>query len=71
MPEFLIAGQSDDAHRVAKQLGCLMMQMLPPNLEEGINAPGINFGIFAREGRDQARREAEQFFQDSAEKHEL
>jgi alkanesulfonate monooxygenase len=71
MPEFLIAGQSDDAHRVAKQMGCLMMQMLPPNLEQGINAQGVNFGIFAREGRDQARREAKLFFQDSAEKREL
>lgn len=57
MPEFLIAGQSDDAHRVAKQMGCLMMQMLPPDLDRG--------------GRDQARREAKLFFQDSAEKREL
>jgi alkanesulfonate monooxygenase len=71
MPEFLIAGQSDDARRVANQMECLMMQMLPPNLEKGINAPGVNFGIFAREGRDQARREAKLFFQDSAEKREL
>jgi alkanesulfonate monooxygenase len=71
MPEFLIAGQSDDAHRVAKQMGCLMMQMLPPNLEDGINAPGVNFGIFARERSDQARREAKLFFLDSAEKREL
>jgi alkanesulfonate monooxygenase len=71
MPEFLIAGQSDDAHRVAKQMGCVRMQMLPPNLEDGINAPGVNFGIFAREGSDQARREAKLFFQDSAEKREL
>jgi alkanesulfonate monooxygenase len=71
MPEFLIAGQSDDAHRVAKQMGCLMMQMLPPNLEKGINGLGVNFGIFAREERDEARREAKLFFQDSAEKREL
>ena len=71
MPEFLIAGQSDDAHRVAKQMGCLTMQMLPPNLEEGLNGPGVNFGIFARENRDEARREAKLFFQDSAEKREL
>lgn len=71
MPEFLIAGQSDDARRVATQMGCLMMQMLPPNLEQGINAPGVNFGIFAREQRDQARRAAKLFFQDSAEKREL
>ena len=34
-------------------------------------APGINFGIFTREKRDQARREAKLFFQDSAEKREL
>jgi len=71
MPEFLIAGQSDDAHRIGSQMGCLMMQMLPPNLEQGINARGVNFGIFAREGRDQARRGAKLFFQDSAEKREL
>lgn len=71
MPEFLIAGQSDDAHRIGKEMGCLMMQMLPPSLEQGINARGVNFGIFAREGRDQARREAMLFFQDSAEKREL
>jgi alkanesulfonate monooxygenase len=71
MPEFLIAGQSDDARRVAAQMGCLMMQMLPPNLEQGINAPGMNFGIFAREKHDQARRAAKLFFQDSAEKREL
>jgi alkanesulfonate monooxygenase len=71
MPEFLIAGQSDDARRVAAQTGCLMMQMLPPNLEQGINAPGVNFGIFAREKRDEARRAAKLLFQDSAEKREL
>jgi alkanesulfonate monooxygenase len=71
MPEFLIAGQSDDAHRVAKQMGCLTMQMLPPSLDEGINGPGVNFGIFAREERNEARREAKLFFQDSAEKREL
>jgi alkanesulfonate monooxygenase len=71
MPEFLIAGQSDDARRIATQMGCLMMQMLPPNLEQGINAPGVNFGIFARKERDQARRAAKLLFQDSAEKREL
>jgi alkanesulfonate monooxygenase len=71
MPEFLIAGQSDDARRVATQTGCLMMQMLPPNLEQGISAPGVNFGIFARQERGQARREAKQLFQDCVEKREL
>jgi alkanesulfonate monooxygenase len=71
MPEFLIAGQSDDARRVATQTGCLRMQMLPPDLEQGIDAPGLNFGIFAREGRDQARQEAKRLFPDSAEKREL
>src|SRR5882672_9003206 len=71
MPEFLIAGQSDDARRVAAQTGCLTMQMLPPNLEQGISAPGMNFGIFAREECDQARQAAKTFFQDSVEKREL
>jgi alkanesulfonate monooxygenase len=71
MPEFLIAGQSDDARRVAAQADCLRMQMLPPDLEQGITAPGLNFGIFARERRDQARHEAKRLFPDSAEQREL
>jgi alkanesulfonate monooxygenase len=71
MQEFLIAGQSDDARRVAAQTASLRMQMLPPNLEQGITAPGLNFGIFAREGRDQARQEARRLFPDSAEQREL
>jgi alkanesulfonate monooxygenase len=71
MPEFLIAGQSDDARRVSTEMDCLMMQMLPPNLEEGISARGLNFGIFAREERDQARRAAKLRFRDSADNREL
>ena len=71
MPEFLIAGQSDDARRVAAQTASLRMQMLPPDLEQGITAPGLNFGIFAREGRDQARQEARRLFPDSVEQREL
>jgi alkanesulfonate monooxygenase len=71
MPEFLIAGQSDDARRIATEMQCLMMQMLPPNLDEGITAPGLNFGIFAREKRDQARRAATLRFRDSDENREL
>jgi alkanesulfonate monooxygenase len=71
MPEFLIAGQSEDARRVSKEMGCVMMQMLPANLEEGITAPGVNFGIFARQTRDQARREAKLLFKDSVENREL
>ncbi|WP_454620846.1 LLM class flavin-dependent oxidoreductase [Bradyrhizobium cenepequi] len=71
MPEFLIAGQSDDARRVAAEMQCLMMQMLPPNLEQGIGAPGLNFGIFAREGREEARQAAKLRFQDSDDNREL
>ncbi|MGA7805279.1 LLM class flavin-dependent oxidoreductase, partial [Bradyrhizobium sp.] len=71
MPEFLIAGQSDDARQTAAEMGCLAMQMLPPDLERGIDASGLNFGIFARAERDQARHAAEMRFQDCAEKREL
>jgi alkanesulfonate monooxygenase len=71
MPEFLIAGQSDDARRISTEMQCLMMQMLPPNLDEGIKAPGLNFGIFARKERDQARRAAKLRFRDRAEDREL
>jgi alkanesulfonate monooxygenase len=71
MPEYLIAGQSDEARRVSAETGCIMMQMLPPDLEQGISAPGVNFGIFARETRDQAREAAQLRFQDSPESREL
>jgi alkanesulfonate monooxygenase len=47
MPEFLIAGRSDNARRVAAQTGCLRMQMLPRDLEQRISAPGLNFGKLA------------------------
>jgi alkanesulfonate monooxygenase len=71
VPEFLIAGQSDEAHRVSAEMGCLMMQMLPPNLEQGIRAPGVNFGIFARKERDQARKAAKLRFPNMIENREL
>ena len=71
LPEFLIAGQSDAAQRVASETGCIKMQMLPPDHDRGIEAPGLNFGIFAREGREAARRAATERFCDSAEGREL
>jgi alkanesulfonate monooxygenase len=72
MPEFLIAGQSDSAHRVATEMDCLMMQMLPPNLEEGLsNVSGVNLGIFARPNRDEALRAAPFVFPDSIENREV
>jgi alkanesulfonate monooxygenase len=71
MPEFLLAGQSDAAHRVARETGALMMQMLPKDLEQGIRSPGINLGIFARADRRQAIRDAGHRFQDSAEARQL
>jgi alkanesulfonate monooxygenase len=71
MPEFLIAGQSEAAERVAIETGCIKMQMLPPDLERGLTAPGLNFGIFAREGRDEARRAAQRRFRDNPDDREL
>lgn len=71
MPEFLIAGQSENAERIAKETGCLKMQMLPSDLEAGIKSSGINLGVFARPTRDQARQEARLRFQDDAEKRAL
>jgi alkanesulfonate monooxygenase len=64
MPEFLIAGQSEAARRVARETGCIKMQMLPPDLERGLDAPGINFGIFARPDRAAARAAAMARFRD-------
>lgn len=71
LPEFLIAGQSDAAQRVASETGCIKMQMLPPDLERGIKAPGLNFGIFARNERGAARRAAMERFCDSPDGREL
>src|SRR6266568_6719905 len=71
MPEFLIAGQSDEARRVSAETGCIRMQMLPPDLEQGISASGVNFGIFARAKRDQAREAAKLRFRDTPESREL
>ena len=71
MPEFLVAGQSEPAQRVAKETGCIKMQMLPPDLDRRLDAPGMNFGIFAREGRDEARQAAKARFRDNADDREL
>lgn len=71
MPEFLIAGQSDAAQRVAEETDCIKMQMLPPDLDRGLNAPGMNFGIFARETSDEARQAAKARFRDNQDDREL
>jgi alkanesulfonate monooxygenase len=71
MPEFLIAGQSEAARRTSMEMGCIMMQMLPPNLVQGITAPGVNLGIFAREERANARKAAKLRFPDTLENREL
>jgi alkanesulfonate monooxygenase len=71
MPEFLIAGQSEAAQRVALETGCIKMQMLRPDLDQGIEAPGLNFGIFAREGRYEARQAAMLRFRDNPDDREL
>ncbi|WGD50782.1 LLM class flavin-dependent oxidoreductase [Bradyrhizobium sp. CB1650] len=71
MPEFLIAGQSEAAQRVARETDCIKMQMLPPDLDRGLDAPGMNFGIFARESREEARRAAKTRFRDNPDDREL
>jgi alkanesulfonate monooxygenase len=71
MPEFLIAGQSEASRRTAMEMGCSMMQMLPPDLAQGITAPGVNLGIFTREERGEARRAAKRRFPDTSENREL
>jgi alkanesulfonate monooxygenase len=71
MPEFLIAGQSEAARRTSMEMGCIMMQMLPPNLAQGLTAPGVNLGIFTREERANARKAAKLRFPDTLENREL
>jgi len=71
MPEFLIARQLKAAQSVAKETGCIKMQMLPPDLDRGLDAPGMNFGIFAREGRDEAQQAAKTRFRDNPDDREL
>ncbi len=65
MPEFLVAGQSEAAKRIARETGCIKMQMLAPDIERGLDAPGMNFGIFARPDRDEARQAAMTRFRDN------
>jgi alkanesulfonate monooxygenase len=71
MPEFLIAGQSEAAKLVAEETGCIKMQMLSPDLDRGLGAPGMNFGIFARESRQAARKAAKLRFGDNPDDREL
>ena len=59
MPEFLIAGQSEAAQHVAQETGCIKMQMLPPDLDRGLNAPGMNFGVFARESGEEQQEDVD------------
>ncbi|MBR0737527.1 LLM class flavin-dependent oxidoreductase [Bradyrhizobium liaoningense] len=71
MPEFLIAGQSEAAQRVARETRCIKMQMLPSDLDRGRDVAGMNFGIFAREGREEARQAARARFRDNVDDREL
>jgi alkanesulfonate monooxygenase len=58
MPEFLVAGQSEPAQRVARETGCIKMQMLPRDLDRGLDAPGVNFGIPCGNGASTRARTA-------------
>jgi alkanesulfonate monooxygenase len=71
LPEFIIAGASDDARQVAQEMGCLRMQMLPPNFEQGVDADGINCGIIARPQRSDAWHAAKNLFPDDPEGREI
>jgi hypothetical protein len=49
-----------------------MMQMLPPNLEEGLDsAPGVNLGMLAKSKRYQAFQAANVSFKDYEENREV
>lgn len=63
MPEFLIAGQSDGARRLIEGSKSVGMQMLPESLADGLNgSAGVNMGILARAGRDEAWAAAHKLF---------
>jgi alkanesulfonate monooxygenase len=47
-PEFLLAGQSEAARKLARAAGAIGMQMLPPDPDEATAAEGIHFGIITR-----------------------
>lgn len=72
LPEFLIAGQSDEARRLCQEAGCLRMQMLPGNLVEGLgDASGVNLGILARRDRNEAWAAALSRFPENLENREV
>ncbi|WP_316168811.1 MULTISPECIES: LLM class flavin-dependent oxidoreductase [unclassified Bradyrhizobium] len=67
-PEFLIAGGSDNARRLSASSGSIAMQMLPPDLDEGlVGVSGVNMGILTRESKDEAWAAARQRFPDTVE----
>jgi len=72
VPEFVIAGQSDAARRLAREMGCVAMQMLPVDLDEGLGqVPGVNLGILTRADRQQAWDAAHRLFPHDAENQSI
>ncbi len=63
-PVFFIAGQSESALETARALGAVHMQMMSPQLEDGLaeGSLGIHFGIVTRASEDAAWQAAKAAF---------
>jgi alkanesulfonate monooxygenase len=72
-PEFLLAGQSEAARKLAAAVGAIGMQMLQPDLGEATgDAQGIHFGIITRPAAAESWQEARALFpQDQEGQHIL
>jgi alkanesulfonate monooxygenase len=68
LPEFLLAGQSDAARRICRDLDAIGLQMLGPKIEQGLSdTRAIHFGITTRKDEAQAWEVAKQLFPESEE----
>lgn len=71
-PEILLSGQSDAARRLCRELGATGLQMLQPEIEEGLEDVGaIHFGIIARETEDEAWAAAHARYPENEEDQEI
>lgn len=67
-PEFFLAGQSDAARRLCRDLGAIGLQMLQPGIEQGLSDNrAIFFGITTRKDEAQAWEVAKELFPESEE----
>jgi alkanesulfonate monooxygenase len=68
LPEFFLAGQSDAAQSICRDLNAIGLQMLQPGIEKGlVHTRAIHFGVTTRQDDAEAWSVARQLFPESEE----